>query len=205
MLDENSTPQEIMEALPVGKVIELSGRNIQFVVFLLRAKKATNHLHRALADQKDRIKSIELQFPDDDMDERRKRIKDLMTDIIDEEWAENPFEAMICANMAGGVSHPMSAQLVSQTQGQIWVMIWSLILEEFVKEHGYPKAIFDKLQLELIEKPTPRGVLVKGYNFTADDLGYGDVVDSQDDGGFSGEIPDHIPEGFFDGLDLGGE
>lgn len=205
MLAEDATPQEIMKALPVGKVIELSGKNIQFIVFLLRAKLATNHLHRALADQKDRIKAIEMQIPEDEMDKRRRRIKDMISAMVDEEWANNPFESMICSNMSGGLSHPMGTQIVAQSQGQIWVMIWALILEEFVNEHGIPKKVFDKLQTELIEKPTPRGVLIKGYNFSAHDLGYGDVVEQKDENESLGEIPDFIPDDFFNGLNLDGD
>lgn len=201
MLGKDSTPQEIMAALPVDKVVELSGKNIQVIAMLLRAKHATNHFHRTVNASHEEIKELEIQLGDeDDANKRRQRVINRIQEIVDQEWDDNPFEASICHNMSGGINHPMGAQIVAQSQGQIWCIIWAIIYEEMAKEHGVPSTIMDKLQTELIEKPTPNGVLIKGYNFTAEDLGYGDNVSTDDEP--TGQVPDFIPDDILKGLNL---
>lgn len=137
---------------PVRQRLELSGKARQFIAILSRFRSSLGfmpeHLQRKLQP--------------DDWDSEQK-IKEAVSETV----AKNPFKGYFSLRHDPLRPHPLMQQMRQQSVGFINDQIWTVIFDDFHKEHGMSIDIFNFLTLKMFGEP-PSGCLVTGYNIPED-------------------------------------
>jgi hypothetical protein len=146
------TPSEIQRQYPIGSPIELS-RDVRFrVKFLEDAMKWITYIPDAVSQKFDGKENT------------REEVMAYVEKLTDEEPAKGMF-SMVAGN---GWANPMSEMSARQFQRNLTMLMWAVIYEDLVKNCGMTKAAWRVLNLSVCQGA--QAIVVKGYNFSDDDL-----------------------------------
>jgi hypothetical protein len=146
-------PSEIQRLYPIGSPIELSRETRFRVKFLDDAIRWVTYIPDAIN------KKFEGTEPSHD------EIKKYIDTLSDEAPAKGMF-SMVAGN--GWFNNPMSGASAQQFQKVMTLLMWSVIYEDLVKNCGMTKAAWRILNLSICHGA--QAIVVKGYNFSDDDL-----------------------------------
>lgn len=149
---ETLTPSEIQRRYPIGGPIELS-REVRFrVAFLEQAMGWVTFI----PDQ------INKEF--DGKETTREEVLAYVEKVTNEEPAKGMFSTVA----GNGWGNPMAEMSARQFQKVLTLLMWSIIYEDLVRRCGMTKAVWRVLNLSVCQGA--QAVVIKGYNFSDDDL-----------------------------------
>ena len=179
--------REIAIQWPIGRRIKLDDHTYSAVVFLSNIIKQHDFLlrmiHNGLGNQG--------QDPNEppDSPEQHKERQMLAEKVFANCEKEHPFETTVCKLMTGGAPSIFGSLQVKSSVDFLVNLEWAFIYAHLAKVFGLTASNWDKLTFTFVPSSDYRSIVVTGHNFTQEEVCT------------EAEIPDYIPQEFFDLLD----
>jgi hypothetical protein len=175
------SPQEIMRAYPVGRILELSPEAKHRIKFLAVCLDNIDLCQRKLQDKLGGMHAIGQPVTGEQI-----------TEVIDNMLDAQPFEGMISLTLGEGWNGPEAIIHAKNSARCLRKVIWSVIYDDVVATYSITFSVWKKLKCSLLENPPGGGVLIRGYEFAEKELGHEGKSNRPD------VCPDFPPMGLMD-------
>jgi hypothetical protein len=175
------SPQEIMRAYPVGRILELSIEAKHRIKFLAVCLDNIDLCQRRLQERFAAAHAIDQTVTGEQI-----------TAVIEELLDEKPFEGMISLALGEGWNGPNAILHAKNAARVLRKTIWAVIYDSIVNDYQIAFSTWKKLKCSLLENPPGGGVLIRGYEFTEKELGHEGQANRPD------VCPDFPPLGLMD-------
>ena len=155
------TPLEIMRIYPVGRILELSPEAKHRIKFLAVCLDSIDLCQKELQNRFGALHAIGTPVSGE-------QITDVINNLLD----AKPLEGMVSLNLANGWNGPESYAAAKHSAHVLRKVIWAVIYESVANNYDIEFATWKKLKCSLLENPPGGGILIRGYEFSEQELGH---------------------------------
>lgn len=179
--------RDIAAQWPIGRRIKLDDPTYSAVVFLGNIIKQHDFLRRMIvAGLEEQGQDLSLRSESEEQHKERQAIGEKIVTSCEK---EHPFETTVCKLMVGSGPSIFGNLQAKHSVDFLVNLQWAYIYAYLVKAYGLTTSIWEKVTMSFVASSGNREVVVTGHKFTQEEVCT------------EAEIPDYIPQEFFDLLD----